>query len=53
MQTLNGARKAIVGVLTPCISWAVMHYGLDIDAEMQAAIVTVLTGLLVYLVPNE
>ena len=49
---MKDKQKAIAGFLTPLVSWIVMHYGLDMPPATQAAVVTILTGLVVYFVPN-
>lgn len=45
--------KAIVGVVVPVILWAATHFGLNIDAQTSVYIAAVVTGIVVYLVPNK
>jgi hypothetical protein len=50
MTKYNKAIAALVGSLA---AFAAAKWGFELDAEMQAVIVTGVTTLLVYLVPNK
>lgn len=50
---LAAYQKAIVGLLTPVVTYAVTKWLLDFPPEAIAAIVGVLTGVVVYVTPNK
>jgi hypothetical protein len=45
--------KAIAGAVTALVVFVVSHYGLDLPPEVTVAVETLLTALVVYLVPNK
>ena len=45
--------KLIAAVVGSLLSWAVMHFGLDIDAAAQSAIVGAVASVAVYFAPKN
>lgn len=45
--------KAIVALLIPLILFGLGHFGLKVDDTFTAALTTVLTPIIVWLVPNK
>lgn len=50
---ITGFDKAIVALFTPIIVLFLTRVGLNVDPTLSAALTTVITGLVVYLVPNK
>lgn len=53
MPRLAEFRKALVALAVPLLVGFAGRIGLDLDPPTVAALTTVLTGLAVYLIPNE
>lgn len=45
--------KAIAGAITALVVFVVSHYGLNFPPEVTAAVETLVTALVVYVVPNK
>ena len=50
---LSRYRKAIAALVTPIVAWFALKAGFDIDTETQAAIVGIITSIVVGWIPNE
>lgn len=48
-----GSQKAIAAAVAAALSFAVAHFGLNVEGEVQNAIVTIVTAVVVYFVPNK
>jgi len=49
----TGSQKAVVAAVVGAVATVLLALGVDVDQELQAAVVTVVTAALVYLVPNS
>lgn len=45
--------KAYAGAVTVVLSYVILQFGLDLPDEVAGAITTLLTGAIVYAVPNK
>lgn len=49
-----GFQKAIASAVGTLVSFLLIHYGVeDVEGEIQVAVVTIVSALLTYLVPNS
>lgn len=53
LQALQAYNKAIVALLVPAIIIGLKHFNFPIDQSIQDAIGVLITGFLVWLVPNK
>lgn len=51
-MTLAAYRKAIAAIVVPIVVYFAMKHGLDLSAEQVAGVTTVISGAVVYAVPN-
>jgi hypothetical protein len=50
---LTSFDKALSALVVGLALLVAGHYGLHLEADLQAALATVVTGIVVYLVPNK
>jgi len=49
---MSNYRKAIAALVTPVVIWVALKVGLNLDADTTAAIIAVITGIVVERIPN-
>jgi|TARA_R110000744_G_scaffold21250_4_gene55188 hypothetical protein len=52
MAAMTAYSKLIGSVLGGALSWAALHFGFDMSADVQTAIVSGVSALLVWAIPN-